>query len=227
MCGRYGISVTREELKGYLEKHYNIEILDENIILPRYNIAPGQDAISLINDGTKFRVGLLKWGFVPNWSKDDNIGFKMINARSETLKDKPAFKKSLEQRRCIILADVFFEWYRTTSTKTPYYFYLKNNRIFGFAGLWTVKHQGDGKNLYTCTIITTKANSLMQEIHDRMPVILSEEQAKIWLDPKFRDIQALEKLLEPDEMLDLSFHRVSSRVNKAENDDIDIIKKTE
>ena len=113
MCGRYGISVTKEELSEYLSKHYNIDVLNENIVLPRYNIAPGMNVLSLINDGTKFRVGLLKWGFVPEWSKDENIGYKMINARSETLSQKPSFKKSLSQRRCIILADGFFEWYRS------------------------------------------------------------------------------------------------------------------
>lgn len=225
MCGRYGISVTREELKDYLLENYNIEVLDENIILPRYNIAPGQDVLSLINDGTKYRVGLLKWGFVPSWSKDDNIGYKMINARSETISEKPSFKKSLVQRRCIILADGFFEWYRTTSTKTPYYFYLKNNKIFGFAGLWTVKTKDDGSKLYTCTIITTKANSIMNDIHERMPVILSEKSAKIWMDPKIRDLNAIKNILESDQMEDLQFHKVSSRVNKTENDDSDLIKK--
>ncbi|XFA99485.1 SOS response-associated peptidase [Candidatus Izemoplasma sp. B36] len=225
MCGRYGISVTKSELKEYLSENYNIEVLDENIILPRYNIAPGQDVLSLINDGTKYRVGLLKWGFVPSWSKDDKIGYKMINARSETIDQKPSFKKSLVQRRCVILADGFFEWYRTTSTKTPYYFYLKNNKIFGFAGLWTIKTKDDGSKLYTCTIITTKANSLMEDIHDRMPVILSEEAAKTWMNPKIRDVLALKKILDSDQMNDLKFHKVSSRVNKAENDDLDLITK--
>ncbi len=225
MCGRYGISVTRSELKEYLSENYNIEVLDENIILPRYNIAPGQDVLSLINDGTKYRVGLLKWGFVPSWSKDDKIGYKMINARSETIDQKPSFKKSLVQRRCVIIADGFFEWYRTTSTKTPYYFYLKNNKIFGFAGLWTIKTKDDGSKLYTCTIITTKANSLMEDIHDRMPVILSEEAAKTWMNPNIRDVLALKKILDSDQMNDLQFHKVSSRVNKAENDDLDLITK--
>lgn len=227
MCGRYGISVTKKELSDYLSENYNIEILDADITLPRYNIAPGQNAISLINDGTKYRVGLLKWGFVPNWSKDDKIGYKMINARSETLEIKPAFKKSLQQRRCIILADGFFEWYRTTSTKTPYYFYLKNNRIFGFAGLWTSKTREDGSTLYTCTIITKKANTIMSDIHDRMPIILSEESAKIWLNPENKDFKALKLILDSADINDLQFHKVSSRVNKSENDDIDIINKVD
>lgn len=223
MCGRYGISVTREELKDYLNEHYNIEVLDENIVLPRYNIAPGQNAISLINDGTRFRVGLLKWGFVPEWANDESVGYKMINARKETISSKPAFKKSFLQRRCVIIADGFFEWYRTTSTKTPYYFYLKNRNIFGFAGLWTMYEREDKTKVYTCTIITTTANSLMKDIHDRMPVILTEESAKKWLDPDLRDIQALEALLTEYDSNEMELHQVSSRVNKASNDDPEII----
>ena len=224
MCGRYGISVTKDELRTYLCEHYNIDVLDEAIEVPQYNIAPGENVISLINDGTKYRVGLLKWGFVPEWSKDEKIGYKMINARSETLTEKQAFQKSFYQRRCIVLADGFFEWYRTTSTKTPYYFYLKNNAIFGFAGLWTVMQRTDGSKLYSCTIITTEANTLMQDIHDRMPVILSEEQAKQWLDPKLRDTEALKKLLGQYDPSKMGLHQVSSRVNKPENNDPDLIK---
>lgn len=224
MCGRYGISVTRKELGDYLNEHYGIEVLDDNIILPRYNIAPGQNAISLINDGTKYRVGLLKWGLVPSWAQDEKIGSKMINARGETLAEKPAFRKSLQERRCVIIADGFFEWYRTTSTKTPYYFYLKNNSIFGFAGLWATFTRPDGSRLSTCTIITTKANTLMQDIHDRMPVILTEDSAKIWLDPNLKDTEALKNLLKDYDPDDMALHQVSSRVNKPENDDADIIR---
>lgn len=225
MCGRYGISVTKEELADYLKEHYDIEVLDDLITLPRYNIAPGQDVISLINDGTRYRVGLLKWGFVPPWSKDEKIGYRTINARGETVAMKPMFKHSFLERRCVILADGFFEWYRTTSTKTPYYFYLKNRNLFGFAGLWTTMTRADGTKLSTCTIITTKANTLMQDIHDRMPVILTEDTAKLWLDPNLRDIQALRQLLVDFDPKEMALHQVSSRVNKPANDDSDIIRK--
>ena len=224
MCGRYGISVSRDELEIYLKETYQIELLDSNIILPRYNIAPGQSVISLINDGTRYRVGLLKWGFVPEWADDEKIGYKLINARRETLSEKPTFKKSFQTRRCVIIADGFFEWYRTTSTKTPYYFYLKDHRIFGFAGLWSTFSKPDGTKISTCTIITTKANAMMQDIHDRMPVILTEDTAKRWLDPTLRDIALLDELLGENAMDDIELHQVSSRVNKTENDDSDIIK---
>lgn len=224
MCGRYGISVTREELTEYLSEHYDIDVLDEAITLPRYNIAPGQNVVSLINDGTKFRVGLLKWGFIPPWADSEKSARTVINARSETLKDKPTFKKSFYQRRCVIISDGFFEWYRTTSTKTPYYFYLKNNKIFGFAGIYTVFKREDGTSLYTCCIITTHANTLMKDIHDRMPVILTEEQAKTWLDPNIKDSNILEEILTEYDPNDMQLHQVSSRVNKTNNDDGDIIK---
>ena len=224
MCGRYGISVSRDELEIYLKETYQIELLDSNITLPRYNIAPGQLVISLINDGTRYRVGLLKWGFVPEWADDEKIGYKLINARRETLSEKPTFKKSFQTRRCVIIADGFFEWYRTTSTKTPYYFYLKDHRIFGFAGLWSTFSKPDGTKISTCTIITTKANAMMRDIHDRMPVILTEDTAKRWLDPTLRDIALLDELLGENAMDDIELHQVSSRVNKTENDDSDIIK---
>jgi len=224
MCGRYGISVSRDELEIYLKETYQIELLDSNITLPRYNIAPGQSVISLINDGTRYRVGLLKWGFVPEWADDEKIGYKLINARRETLSEKPTFKKSFQTRRCVIIADGFFEWYRTTSTKTPYYFYLKDHRIFGFAGLWSTFSKPDGTKISTCTIITTKANAMMRDIHDRMPVILTEDTAKRWLDPTLRDIALLDELLGENAMDDIELHQVSSRVNKTENDDSDIIK---
>lgn len=225
MCGRYGISVTKKELTKYLSENYNIDVIDENIILPRYNIAPGENILSLINDGTNYRVGLLKWGFIPPWAKDEKIGYKMINARSETITSKPTYKQSFYQRRCIILADGFFEWYRTTSTKTPYYFYLKNRKIFGFAGLYTAFIKKNGEKLFSTTIITCKANSLMEDIHDRMPVILTEKSAKIWLDSDLKDEVVLKKLLQPYNPNEMGLHQVSLRVNKAENDDSDIIKK--
>lgn len=224
MCGRYGISVSREELKEYLNKNYDIFILDESIKLPRYNISPGQNTISLINNGSNYHVGLLRWGFVPEWAKDENIGYKMINARIESLDLKPAYKKSFYQRRCVIIASGFFEWHRNSSTKTPYYFYLKDKDIFGFAGLWTVYKRKDGSKLYTSTIITKEATSLMKNIHNRMPVILSETEAKQWLDPKIKDRDILMTILQKQSYNNLSLHQVSKRVNQVINDDESIIK---
>ena len=222
MCGRLSIAVSKKDLKEYLNDFYGIEVLPEEISLPKFNVAPGEDLISLVSDGEKFRVGLLKWGFVPEFKK--KLNKPIINARSETVDKLYSFKKSFYERRCVILADGFFEWERSTGTKTPYRFVLKNKRIFAFAGLWTVSIDELNQKVYTTTIITTKANSLMMDIHDRMPVILSEDQVKIWLDPKLKDQEALKKILVPFDSVYMDFYEVSKVVNNASNKSEDTIK---
>lgn len=221
MCGRLSIAVSREDLGKYLNEVYNIEVLPEIIELPRLNVAPSEDLISIINDGKNYRVGLLKWGFVPEFKSDNSK--MIINARSETIDKLYSFKKSFLERRCIILADGFFEWERSTSTKTPYRFTLKNSKIFAFAGLWSVFTDKDGKKVFTTTIITTKANSLMAEIHDRMPVILTEEKAKLWLNPTIKDSEALKKILVPFATDEMELYEVSKRVNKASEKSKEVI----
>ena len=215
MCGRLSIAVSKKDLKEYLNDFYGIEVLPEEISLPKFNVAPGEDLISLVSDGEKFRVGLLKWGFVPEFKK--KLNKPIINARSETVDKLYSFKKSFYERRCVILADGFFEWERSSTTKTPYRFVLKNKRIFAFAGLWTVSIDELNQKVYTTTIITTKANSLMKDIHDRMPVILNEDQVKIWLDPKLKDQEALKKILVPFDSVYMDFYEVSKVVNNASN----------
>jgi putative SOS response-associated peptidase YedK len=221
MCGRYSISVSRPELAEYLKKYYQIEVLPEAINLPRYNIAPSEDVVSLISDGLKYRVGLLKWGFVPEYAHDEKKA--IINARSETIDKLFSFKKSFQERRCVLIADGFFEWERSTSTKTPYRFALKNRKLFGFAGLWSVFTDESGKKTYTTTIITAKANSLVEGVHDRMPVILDEEKVKIWLDPNIKDQEALKHILLPYEPEKMELYQVSSKVNSAKYKDKDVI----
>jgi putative SOS response-associated peptidase YedK len=222
MCGRLSIAVSKKDLKEYLNDFYGIEVLPEEISLPKFNVAPGEDLISLVSDGEKFRVGLLKWGFVPEFKK--KLNKPIINARSETVDKLYSFKKSFYERRCVILADGFFEWERSTGTKTPYRFVLKNKRIFAFAGLWTVSIDELNQKVYTTTIITTKANSLMKDIHDRMPVILNEDQVKIWLDPKLKDQEALKKILVPFDSVYMDFYEVSKVVNNASNKSEETIK---
>lgn len=222
MCGRLSIAVRKKDLKEYLNDFYGIEVLPEEISLPKFNVAPGEDLISLVSDGEKFRVGLLKWGFVPDFKQ--NLNKPIINARSETVDKLFSFKKSFYERRCVILADGFFEWERSSGTKTPYRFVLKNKRIFAFAGLWTVSVDELNQKVYTTTIITTKANSLMMDIHDRMPVILNEDQVKIWLDPKLKDQEALKKILVPFDSVYMDFYEVSKVVNNASNKGEDTIR---
>ena len=222
MCGRLSIAVSKKDLKEYLNDFYGIEVLPEEIELPKYNVAPGEDLVSLISDGEKFRVGLLKWGFIPEFKH--NSTKPIINARSETVDKLFSFKKSFYERRCVILADGFFEWERSSTTKTPYRFVLKNKKIFGFAGLWSVSFDELNQKVYTTAIITTKANSLMMDIHDRMPVILNEDQVKIWLDPKIKDLDALKKILAPFDSSSMDFYEVSRVVNNASNKSEDTIK---
>ena len=222
MCGRLSIAVSKEDLSKYLKENYDITVLPETIELPRFNVAPNEDLVSLISDGEKFRVGLLKWGFIPEYKKDDKQ--IIINTRSETIDRLFSFKKSFSEKRCVILADGFFEWERLTSTKIPYRFTLKNRKIFGFAGLWSTFTDSKGKKTYTTTIITTKANTLMSEIHDRMPVILDEKTAKFWLDPRVKDLEALKKVLIPYDLEDMELYEVSPKVNNARYKEPDAIK---
>ena len=179
MCGRITFTFSKDELAGYLKEQYQIEDLRQTFDLPRYNVAPGDDIISVINDGKNNRVGRLKWGFIPAFAKDEKIGFKMINAKAETLFDKPAFRQAAMQRRCVILADSFYEW---DQSKQPYRIFTKGNHIFPLAGLWNTYQRANGEKVHTVAIITTNANHPMRRIHERMPVILDERSQRVWLD---------------------------------------------
>lgn len=218
MCGRFTLSLDLTEVEKYLSDEYQIYNPELNIKLPRFNVAPGQQLLSIISDGTGYRAGTLKWGFVPFFASDEKIGYKMINAKSETIADKPSFKQSFYNKRCIILADGFYEWKKEGKDKTPYRMVLKDRNIFGFAGLWSSFTKEDGSKLFTCTIITTAPNTLMVDIHDRMPVILSKEDERIWLDPKVKDKEVLQSLLKPynDDLMEA--YPVSSLVNSVKND---------
>lgn len=218
MCGRFTITVDLEDLREYLVDHYDITELKSEFQLPRYNIAPTQDVITIINDGTKNRVGLLKWGLVPSFAKDEKIGVSMINAKSETLIEKPSFRSSFQTKRCVILADSFYEWKREDDKKTPMRIGLNNNNIFPMAGLWSTFIRPDGTKLHTTTIITTKANEIMSEIHDRMPVILDDDSLKTWLNPKNQNLDQLTKIMKPYDSKMMYAYKVSPLVNNARND---------
>jgi putative SOS response-associated peptidase YedK len=215
MCGRLSIAVSKQDLAKYLQDNFDIEVIPEEIELPKFNIAPSEDLVSLVSDGVKYRIGLIKWGF-----KTFEEGNVLINARSETVESLKSFKKSFLERRCIILTDGFFEWERSTSVKTPYRFVLKNRKVFGFAGFWTMFIDKQ----YTATILTTKANNLMASIHDRMPVILDEDKMKIWLDPKIRNSEILKRVLVPYSEDEMDLYEVSVKVNSPKNKDEEVIR---
>lgn len=222
MCGRYSLVVGKRDLEKYLLKNYGIELMNVEISLPRYNISPTEEVLSIISDGKHFRVGLLRWGFIPETSKDESKFF--INTRSETIDKLPSFKRAFLERRCIILADSFFEWDHIGTTKQPFRFTLKDNQIFGFAGIWTKYINKNQEKIYSTSIITTNANKQVGKIHERMPVILSEEQAKTWLNPNVRDLEALKAILNEEHLVDFEIYEISSLVNNPKNDNEEVIK---
>lgn len=209
MCGRFSLTASREQLES--ELHVQLEDYQ-----PRYNLAPSQQVLSIVSDGVRWRTGYLRWGLVPSWAKDPRIGNKMINARVETLEEKPAFKRLLGRRRCLVVADGFYEWKKEEENKKPFRI-IENNRIMTFAGLWD-RWSSDGKAIVTCTIITTHPNELMSPIHDRMPAIISDEQRSTWLDPKIQDPYLLKKLLRPYPSESLTAYEVSNIVNSPKNE---------
>lgn len=225
MCGRYALTMDTDTLMDTLRERYGIE---GNLVFdyhPRYNIAPGQQVVVIINDGTKNRVGLLQWGLIPSWAQDPSIGNKMFNARAETLSEKPAFKHSFLNRRCLILADSFYEWKKDGDSKIPLRVKMKDNGILALAGLWSTWKPAEGSPISSCTVITTTPNPLMAQLHHRMPVMLSIDTEKLWLDPEIRDPDLLTSLLTPFPSESMEAYEVSSLVNSWKNDTPDCIKK--
>jgi len=221
MCGRFSSSSKPEQIK----KEFKVAVEDPAIFKPRYNIAPSQ-MIPVVLDRTGERiVAQLKWGLVPSWAKDALIGSRMINARAETLMEKPSFREAYKSRRCIIPASGFYEWQRAEKgAKQPFYFYLTNKEVFGFAGLWEEwLDKKSNESLETCTIITTEANDVLKPVHDRMPVILKAADYDEWLDTKEANTDKLQKLLAPYPPDEMSSHAVSRAVNSPTFDSPELI----
>lgn len=214
MCGRFSQAKDLGEL--YDEFTFIDEPFDD-IIQPRYNIAPSQFSPVIINEDEKNKLKMFKWGLVPSWSKDTKMGYRMINARAETISEKPSFKKPFKSQRCLVIADGFYEWQKPDKkTKIPYRFIMKDKKLFAMAGLWEVWEK-EGDPLYTFTIITTSENDLMRPVHDRMPVILPEGNRQIWLDPESNEAE-LKELLVPYDSNKMDSYRVSDVVNSWKND---------
>lgn len=210
MCGRY--TLTAEP--ALLEDRFACRLSDV-AYRASYNIAPGQAVVAVVGAAAELRAGLLRWGLVPSWAKDPQIGYRMINARAETVAEKPSFRRALRQRRCLIPADGFYEWRREGRHKTPMYIRLRSGEPFAYAGIWERWHGPDGTPLSTCAILTTAANTLMQPIHQRMPVILDRAAESLWLDGEVTDPQALLPLLAPFASEAMQAYEVSSEVNSA------------
>jgi putative SOS response-associated peptidase YedK len=213
MCGRYSLTAPGDVVAEIFG------LVDVPELRPRWNIAPTQQAAVIRQGDDGRRLDLLKWGLVPFWAKDAAIGSRMINARSETVAEKPSFKHALKSRRCIVPADGFYEWQKTAEGKVPTRIQRRDGRPLGFAGLWELWTRGPGAPLETFTILTTPPNNVLRPIHDRMPVILEPEDFALWLDPKEMRRECLEPLFEARSGADLETFPVSRHVNSPANDD--------
>ena len=221
MCGRFVSKAKR----GEIEKEFKVEIGDGNLTAPRYNIAPTQMIAAVAEIENERELSLFKWGLVPRWAKDESIGSKLINARAETLTEKPSFRDAFRSRRCIVPVSGFYEWMRVAKgAKQPFYFYLKEKEVFGFAGLWEEWLDTEtGEAVETCTIITTEANEVLKPVHNRMPVILKSDFYEEWLNPKVKDTAKLHNLLVPYPAGEMSSHAVSRAVNSPSEDSAELI----
>lgn len=215
MCGRFSLTVDGQLL---MEELRLTRIPDWYV--PRYNVAPGQLVLAARDAGGERRAGQLKWGLVPSWAEEPSIGYRMINARSESVREKPSFRSAFEKRRCIIPADGFYEWRKEGKAKIPQRFVMKSRRPFAFAGLWETwrpKGGAPGEPIHSFTILTTEANEVVSPVHDRMPVIIPIEQLDLWLDPEVPG-DGVEHLLKPYPAEEMESYEVSTIVNSPKND---------
>jgi putative SOS response-associated peptidase YedK len=213
MCGRFALPYPSKTVA----EHFAVP--DEISFAPRYNIAPSQK-ISVIRsrkDGVDLQLTMMRWGLIPSWAKDVTIGYKMINARAETVGEKPAFRSAFKQRRCLIAAGGFYEWKRAGKHKQPYYLTTEDKAIFAFAGIWEQWHSPAGELVESCAIITTEANSTVRSIHDRMPAIITPTYYNLWIQPG-GDKDELQHLLRPSPSSSLLIYPVSDMVNSPKND---------
>jgi putative SOS response-associated peptidase YedK len=217
MCGRFQLSV-----KGkHISERFNIEVFDEKYS-PSYNCAPTQ-ALPIITNSDSENLNFFKWGLIPYWAKDPNIGSKLINARSETLEEKPSFRTAFSKRRCLIPSNGFFEWKKQDKKKVPYRIFLKNEDLFAMAGIWETWEDAEGRLINTFSILTTEPNKLMKDIHNRMPVILNKNDEQAWLFEN--DILYLKSLLKPFDASKMESYIISDKVNSPSNNTASIIEK--
>ncbi len=211
MCGRFEIHSALE----IIAKVFGIDSITFDYS-PSYNVAPSQDILLVINDG-KRRLIKSRWGFIPSWSKELSAGYKMINARAESVADKPSFRQAFQNQRCLVVADGFYEWKKEGTKKRPFYIRLRSGKPFGFAGLYNISKSPEGEQICTSTIITTDANEVVQPLHDRMPVIASPDAYDLWLDPNIHDKVLLQNILKSYPSKDLEVYEVTPKVNSPKN----------
>jgi putative SOS response-associated peptidase YedK len=216
MCGRYRLSRRKHVVEEYFDTVSGGE--DWN---PRYNIAPTQP-VAVIRQNPKEPIrdlSLMRWGLIPSWAKDSSAAARMINARSETVGTKPAFRDALKSRRCLIPADGFYEWSRAGKTKQPYCFEVNEGELFAFAGIWGRWKDPSGQWVKSCSILTTTPNAVTSAVHDRMPVILDPDGYDLWVDPGMTNVAAASDLLTSFDTRLMRCFPVSTRINHVANDD--------
>jgi putative SOS response-associated peptidase YedK len=220
MCGRF-------------ELHSAFEIIAQlfgltggaRMVPTGYNIAPGRDISVIVNEGGKKELTACLWGFVPSWAKDLKDGYKMINARAETVAEKPSFRQAFSRHRCLVVADGFYEWKNEGGKKRPFYIHRRDGKPFGMAGLYNRWTSPEGEQVCTSTIITTGANGIVRPIHDRMPVITAQDKVDLWLDPSVHEKEKLLSVLKPCPDDEIELYEVSTRVNSPKNDSKDNIQR--
>ena len=218
MCGRFTLSQSAEAIASVFQLN-QVPTLE-----PRYNIAPTQPVATVLQTSARERqFQLLRWGLIPAWAKDATMGSRLINARAETVAEKPSFRSAFRHRRCLVIADGFYEWRRQDGKKQPFYFRMQNQQPFAFAGLWEHWQDPKGEAIDSCTILTTEANELLQQIHERMPVILNPKDYDLWLDPTVQKLEQLQQLLQPYSSTAMTSYPVSTKVNKPTNDTPELI----
>jgi putative SOS response-associated peptidase YedK len=217
MCGRFSITTPWEALK----ERFEVDIPEDQYQV-RYNVAPGQNMWVIPGESPK-EARLYHWGLVPHWAKDPKIGNHLINARAETITEKPAFREPFKKHRCLVLADSFYEWDKKGSKKIPYRVMLKVGDPFAFAGICDFWKDESGKEIKSFSIITIAANKLINKIHDRMPVILQKDEERKWIDAK-TDIQEAVRMLHPYSANDMQMYQISTAINNPRNDVPQVLK---
>jgi putative SOS response-associated peptidase YedK len=214
MCGRFTLTVDPADIKDTFSDY-----IFPTQFAPRFNIAPTQPVLAIPNDGSN-KADFFVWGLIPSWAKDPSIGNRLINARGETLAEKPSFRGSYKYKRCLILADGFYEWKKQpgTKTKVPHFIHMKDRKPFAFAGLWDEWNSSDGSQIRSCTIVTTEPNDFMAPIHNRMPVILPPDAYTQWLDSAPQSRENLDPLMKPYLPEEMAAYPVSMVVNNPKND---------
>jgi len=214
MCGRFQLSVKGKQIS----ERFNVEVFDE-FYKPNYNCAPFQK-LPVITNTEPGKLNFFKWGLIPFWAKDPKIGYKLINTRSETITEKASFKSAFKKRRCLIPANGFYEW-RKDENKTPFRIFMKKEAIFSMAGIWETWKDAEGKSIHSFSIITTTPNALMENIHNRMPVILPQNRESVWINES--DENVLMEMLTPFDAEEMQAYPVSKKVNSPANNDESII----